>query len=318
MKRFIAFNGDADGLCALQQLRLAEPSEVALITGVKRDIKLLERVKAEAGDEVTALDVSLDSNRAALSELLERGVSVRYFDHHHAGEIPQNRNLKTYIDPAADVCTGILVDRYLQGRFRRWAIVAAFGDNLPAAGSAMGKAAGLDESRLATLEELGVCLNYNAYGDSLADLHFDPTLLAEQMLPYADPLEFARLSPAYASLAGGYAEDMRQARLLSPLRQSDATHIVLLPDEPWARRAIGVLANELLQQLGNKALAILSPNTRGGYTVSVRVPADSKTGADDFCRRFETGGGRKTAAGINLLPKSDADLFCDTFEACFA
>ena len=318
MTRFIAYNGDADGLCALQQLRLAEPGPVTLITGVKRDIKLLDRVKAGNGDEVTVLDISLDSNRAGLMGLLECGARLRYFDHHHAGEIPSSRYLKAYIDPAADVCTSILVDRYLQGRFRRWAVVAAFGDNLPAVGAALGQAAVLDAPRLAVLEELGVCLNYNAYGDSIADLHFDPALLAEQILPYADPLEFAQFSPAYARLSSGYAEDMSKARRLSPLRETAATHVVLLPDEPWARRAIGVLANELIRSLGNKALAILSPNARGGYTVSVRVPAQSKTGADDFCRRFDTGGGRKTAGGINQLPKSDVDSFCTSFDACYA
>ena len=318
MTQFVAYNGDADGLCALQQLRLAEPGPVTLITGVKRDIQLLERVDAGAGDDVTALDISLDSNRVALLRLLDAGATVRYFDHHHAGEIPQLAALKTYIDLAADVCTSILVDRFLQGRFRRWAIVAAFGDNLPAVGESMGRTAGLAAPQLTTLAELGVCLNYNAYGDSIADLHFDPALLAEQILPYADPLDFVRSSPAYARLAQGYAEDMAKARALAPLRQTAATHVVLLPDESWARRAIGVLANELVQSLGNKALAILSPNARGGYTVSVRVPAQGKTGADEFCRRFDTGGGRKTAAGINLLPKSEVDSFCASFEACFA
>ncbi|MDD5175840.1 MAG: acetyltransferase [Sterolibacterium sp.] len=319
MTQFIAFNGDADGLCALQQLRLAEHSNPTLITGVKRDIQLLDRVKAGSGDEVTTLDVSLDSNRAGLLRLLANGASVRYFDHHHAGEIPQDPKLKTYIDPAADVCTSILVDRYLQGKFRYWAIVAAFGDNLSVVGTAMGQAAGLDAGQLTLLGELGVCLNYNAYGDSIADLHFDPALLAEQLLPYVDPLEFARLSPAYAHLASGFAEDMRKARRLPPLRQTPSTLAVLLPDEAWARRAIGVFANELVQSTGgNKALAILSPNALGGYTVSVRVPANRETGADTFCRRFNTGGGRKTAGGINLLPKSDVDTFCDSFEACYA
>lgn len=43
-----AFNGDADGLCALQQLRLAEGADAVLVTGVKRDIHLLKRV-AEVG-----------------------------------------------------------------------------------------------------------------------------------------------------------------------------------------------------------------------------------------------------------------------------
>jgi len=64
------FNGDADGICALTQLRLAQPAESELITGVKRDIKLLDRVQIQAGDQVTALDISLDKNRAGLERIL--------------------------------------------------------------------------------------------------------------------------------------------------------------------------------------------------------------------------------------------------------
>ena len=65
-RQFDVFNGDADGLCALHQWRLAHPAESTLVTGVKRDIALLERVPAQPGDEVSVLDISLDRNRAAL------------------------------------------------------------------------------------------------------------------------------------------------------------------------------------------------------------------------------------------------------------
>ena len=78
MNQYYVFNGDADGLCALHQLRLADPSTAGLITGVKRDIKLLDRVEANAGDRVTVLDISLDSNRKGLMRLLEMGVTVSY------------------------------------------------------------------------------------------------------------------------------------------------------------------------------------------------------------------------------------------------
>ena len=45
MTRYDVFNGDADGLCALHQLRLDRPiADVIRVTGVKRDIQLLERV----------------------------------------------------------------------------------------------------------------------------------------------------------------------------------------------------------------------------------------------------------------------------------
>ena len=41
---FDVFNGDADGIIALTQLRLAEPKDSQLITGIKRDIALLSQV----------------------------------------------------------------------------------------------------------------------------------------------------------------------------------------------------------------------------------------------------------------------------------
>ena len=53
------FNGDADGLCALHQLRLADPADSELVTGPKRDISLLKRVQARAGDRITVLDLTL-------------------------------------------------------------------------------------------------------------------------------------------------------------------------------------------------------------------------------------------------------------------
>lgn len=73
---FDVFNGDADGICALLQLRLAEPRDSILITGVKRDIGLLNRVNAQASDKVTVLDVSLDKNRQSLLDLLNKQVDV--------------------------------------------------------------------------------------------------------------------------------------------------------------------------------------------------------------------------------------------------
>ncbi|MGB0765140.1 MAG: DHH family phosphoesterase, partial [Luminiphilus sp.] len=44
MTHFDVFNGDADGICALLQLRQADARPSQLVTGVKRDISLLERV----------------------------------------------------------------------------------------------------------------------------------------------------------------------------------------------------------------------------------------------------------------------------------
>ncbi len=71
MTRWDVFNGDADGLCAVQQWRLAEPAPDAVpVTGAKRDVVLLARVGAAPGDAVTVFDVSLHANRSALESVL--------------------------------------------------------------------------------------------------------------------------------------------------------------------------------------------------------------------------------------------------------
>ncbi len=316
MTCYYAFNGDADGLCALQQLRLVEAQQATLVTGVKRDIALLRRIQGQAGDAVTVLDVSLHQNREDLLRLLESGVSVRYFDHHHVGVLPRHPLLEAHIDEAADVCTSILVDRHIGGRYRAWAAVAAFGDNLSEPARAMAREAGLSAQTTATLEKLGVCLNYNAYGESIEDLHCHPAELAELMRPFRDPVSFVEQTETYAKLCVGYEEDMAKARGVAS-RCGHEAGIIVLPNEPWARRAIGVLTNELMQSRPNTALAILSPKASGGFTVSVRVPADNPVSAAEFCGGFETGGGRRSAGGINYLAETDLDRFAARFEARF-
>ena len=82
------FNGDADGICALLQLRLAEPRNSQLVTGTAAE--LLDRVDAKADDQVTVLDLSLDKNRVQLKRILDAGADVLYVDHHFAGEIPNS------------------------------------------------------------------------------------------------------------------------------------------------------------------------------------------------------------------------------------
>ena len=73
-----------------------------------------------------------------------------------------------------DVCTSLIVDKHLAGKYRMWAVVAAFGDNLVGAALRAAQPLRLDRTELARLHELGDCLNYNAYGESLDDLHYHP------------------------------------------------------------------------------------------------------------------------------------------------
>lgn len=315
---FDVFNGDADGLCALHQLRLAEPAETELVTGVKRDIALLKRVAAQAGDQVTALDITVEKNVDALRTLLALGVSVRWFDHHNPGELPVHGAFEAHIDTAADVCTSLLVDRYLNGRHRAWAVVAAFGDNLHAAARQAALPLGLAEAGLSALRELGECLNYNGYGDSLADLHFHPADLYRHLHGYADPFAFIAESPEFAVLREGYAADMAQAAAMAPFDARPSGAVYVLPDAAWARRVSGVYANDLATRHPERAHALVTRSPKGHFVVSVRAPLNNKTGADTLCMRFETGGGRKAAAGINVLPESRLDDFVAAFYEVYA
>lgn len=317
MNQYYVFNGDADGICALHQLRLADPTTASLITGVKRDIKLLDRVEASAGDRVRVLDISLDSNRKGLMRLLEAGAIVEYFDHHYAGEIPQHSNLMTYIDLSAEVCTSILVDQYLKGKFRSWAIVAAFGDNLIQKARQLATAAGLADSEAEKLSRLGEYLNYNGYGDNLHDLHFHPAELYGEIKPYFNPFDFMAESTVFTQLAQGFRDDMSRVSLLRPLLDGDRCAAYLLPDAPWARRVSGNFANRLANENPKRAHAVITPNHSGNYTVSVRAALANPQGADVLCLQFDTGGGRKAAAGINQLPIDSLDYFVTSFKQHF-
>lgn len=317
MKYIDVFNGDADGICALHQLRLAQPLNSELVTGVKRDISLLKHVQADEGDQVTVLDISLDKNREDLLRLLESGVNIQYFDHHFSGDIPNSSNLDARINTDANVCSSLLVNEYLENKYLPWAVTAAYGDNLFDAAIDAAKPLHLSEEKLEQLKLLGTCLNYNGYGSSLDDLIFNPEDLYKIVSRYEDPFDFIENEPAYRKLLDAYKNDFKKVEALKPAYSDEHHALFVLPEERWARRVSGVYANDLAQQHFGRAHAMLTEKKEGGYLVSVRAPLNNKTGADELCRQFETGGGRKAAAGINHLPGDQYDDFMSAFRQSF-
>jgi len=318
LAHFDIFNGDADGLCALTQLRNAEPRDAQLITGVKRDINLLQQIDADADSLVTVLDVSLDKNRLGLARALSAGARVFYCDHHFAGDIPSSENLQTLINPAPDVCTSLLINGHLHGAFLAWAVVGTFGDNLKDSARTIAKPLAIAEQQLQLLEKLGIYLNYNGYGSDLDDLHYKPAELYRLISAYADPLDFIEDGNGhFQKLETGYQQDMAAAAALAPEHVDVATAVYMLPNEPWARRVSGVYSNDLANANPDRAHAVLTIKANGGYLVSVRAPLRNKTGADELCMQFPTGGGRKAAAGINDLPADMLSEFVDTFGAFY-
>ena len=115
----------------------------------------------------------------------------------------------------------------------------------------------------------------------------------------------------------GYREDIANATALKAEYESDSHSIVILENEKWARRVGGVYANQLAQENPDRAHAMLTKNSHAGFVVSVRAPLNNKTGADELCRQFDSGGGRKAAAGINHLPDTDYQRFMELFLVSF-
>ena len=320
MADFDVFNGDADGITALLQLRLAAPRAAQLITGIKRDIALLQRVvqqRAAAGDRVAVLDLSLDKNRTALEQLLAVEAEVFYCDHHFAGQLPHSSRLLSLINESPEVCTSLLVNGYLRGRYAPWAVVGAYGDNLHQSATRLAAQIGLSQAEMAALCELGELINYNGYGESLADLHFDPADLYRQMSPFSSPLALLAANPPFiATLRQGRAADSAALVEAKTLLHSDIGIVKQLPNRAWARRISGVWANQLARDNPHHAIALLTER-EGGYLVSVRAPRAQPRGAVELCRQFAGGGGRAAAAGINVLPESEKIQFIEKLSSHF-
>ena len=246
MADYDVFNGDADGILSLVQLRLSEPRpDAKLITGRKRDIDLLKQVEPNAGDRITVLDVSMRNNGDALRASLNAGAQVFYADHHNPGDIPEHDNLTAMIDTSPEMCTAMLIDDHLSGAHRAWAVTAAYGDNFPVL--AKRKAEGLDLP-LERLEQLGILINYNGYGASVDDLHFHPADLYRQLARSKTPMDFlGGNAETFERLDTGYREDMAGAQAGQVI--SDTAHglVVELPNTASSRRVSGVYGHDLAQ-----------------------------------------------------------------------
>lgn len=318
MTYYDVFNGDADGICALQQLRLAEPHQDAiLITGVKRDINLLLRLTTVSSAEITVLDISLAKNKADLCTLLARDNRITYIDHHFADDIPDHPLLQAHIDPAPETCTSLLVDNLLQGRFRPWAICGAFGDNLHQAAHEAAAGCGLTPPEVTLLRELGELLNYNSYGADISDLHFPPDQLCTALRPYDNPLDFIRTSSIMATLRTGYEEDLHAALAVEDISTVPRNRVYHMPNRPWARRTSGVFSNMKARELPSAAHVVMMENSDKTYRISVRAPLNNRKNADVLCREFPTGGGRTAAAGINRLPAEMLEDFLHRFHTIY-
>ena len=277
--RWFAYNGDADGICSMVQWGLVHGIEGKRVTGVKRDIELLDRIDAKNGDEVIVMDISLARNHNRAKKLVSIGASVSWFDHHLAGEkIP---GIEMHIDTSKNVCTALIVNKYLGGD-DSWAKTALYGDGL-------GHVIQEQDSDLAQLGEL---LNYNGYGETLDDLLFHPDELMQLCLESKTPQGFIK-TEAFNMLRDGFTSDIANTESIKMEKG-----IYMLPNEPWARRVVGVFAHRLNSQ--SKGPHVIAIDKGATLQISVR----GEQGIGELCAKFG-GGGRATAGGIDALPKGE-------------
>tara|TARA_Y100001958_G_C21125107_1_gene468064 strand:- start:14 stop:886 length:873 start_codon:yes stop_codon:yes gene_type:complete len=275
--RWYAYNGDADGICSMVQWGLVYGIEGHRVTGVKRDIELLERVNPNPDDQIIVMDISLARNHARAVELSSQGFDITWFDHHLAGEPIDG--ITTNVDTSANVCTARIVEKFL-GVESDWAQVALHGDGLSV------------HSSKPEFKELGELLNYNGYGADLSDLHFHPDDLLLLCLQAKTPQNFMK-TQAFMTLKNGFESDLSNAKNIE-LNNG----YYLLPNEAWARRVVGVMAHRINESGdGPHVIAIDKGET---LQVSIR----GIEGIGELCKMFG-GGGRATAGGIDALPKSE-------------
>lgn len=310
------FNGDADGIFALHQHRLCFPVQrQQLITGVKRDIELLSRIDGKHL-EITVFDISFDTNRSALTRLLEKQNRITWFDHHYSGDIFHHPLLHTTINTSSQCCTSLIVNKELKDRFWSWAVCGAFGDNLHNIAHKLASKMHLSEKETVKLAELGELFNYNAYGACLNDLHFHPAVLYQAVRPFENPFNFIAESEELQNLRLGYKNDLALAEDTAVLQKAGKNRLYFFPDAAWARRISGVFSNMKAWEQKEAAHAIITEKD-GNFRISVRAPITSPSNADTLCKMFPTGGGRAGAAGINSLPKDEISQFCEAFSTTY-
>ncbi|WP_150464666.1 DHH family phosphoesterase [Francisella sp. XLW-1] len=308
------FNGDADGILSLIQLRKALPvasNSHTLITGVKRDISLCKDVSNQDANDavVIVLDISYDKNYQDIERLLHYVSQITYFDHHQADQLISNSRLKAHIDTSADTCTALIVSNSLDKKYHLWAIAAAYGDNLHHIADNEADLLKLNSEQKAQLKELGVLINYNGYGSTIDDLYYHPADLYHELIKYETPFDvIADKHSCFYKLKQGYEDDSKNLDNLD-IEDFNKLKLVKLPNQPWARRVSGTLGNDLANKYRDKAIIIATTKDSGNYLISLRAPKNKPFGAADICSQFATGGGREAAAGVNDLLKGELDIF---------
>lgn len=315
MNYYDLFNGDADGLCSLHQYRLHFPRDTHVISGLKRDVQLLRHVTEHHDSYITVFDVSHKSNIEYIEPTMSRNNKITWFDHHEAGMYSASVFFRMNLDTSPTTCTSLIVDDYIGGTHRAWALVGMYGDNLDSEIDQHNP--GFSKTQLEILKTLGRTLNYNGYGVEESDLTMPPDMVYHDMKQYESPFDYYEQSTSFSIIHDQMLVDQQQLSQSEIVHESNTGKVILLPDSKSSARYSGVYSNQLVNDNPDQAFVVLTTLDQDTYRVSIRAPKTTPYGASKLASQFDTGGGREKAAGINQLNKHQLPDLIEKFEQQF-
>ncbi len=307
-------NCDADGLCSILQWRLHEPKESTILALMDAEASLVGRVHTRPGDEFLMCDIPIEPNRSTLLQLLQAGARVQYFNHYVTDEIPYHPGLRATIDACKQTSTSLTVDRLLGGKFRKWAVVGAYGKRTTYAAESLALEMGIGSDTRARLRELGKLISYNACATHERNACIPPSQLYERLSQYRDPLEFLRSESLASELDAARRDDLAKASALAPFWQDENACVYVLPDTPWAHRVACGLDEELAANNPTRAHAFLCDDGKGGFSAKVRV-ARSEWPREPSSHGPAAGCERPRLWVIDHLPAGELNHFIQAFSA---
>ncbi len=291
------------------------PKDSEVFTGVKRDVKLLRHCTNIENARFTVFDISLLSNRDNVNTILNKGNSIRWFDHHEPGDTDLGDDFEIFVDADPNCCTNILVDKFLEGLYRPWTICGAYGDNLHEQAEKLNPC--FNESSMSQLKEIGETLNYNGYGNKESDLTVHPKDVYLDIKNYESPFQYRDKSDVYYKIHTQMKSDEAELSSSEIMHDTQTGKVILLPDSRASIRYSGIYSNEQTTNNPDKAFAILTLVDGENYRISIRSPKTNPYGASKLALQFPTGGGREKAAGVNELPISELNQFIEKFEEVY-
>jgi len=295
--RYIIPDGDADGLTAAYQL-IKDRGNYEVITAPKRVVDLVNKVseKIASGSEVVILDLSSETNKQGLDNLLAKHVKVEWIDHHEQIADLESKVL-ALINQSPEYNTSTIINEKVNGKYVEWAIIGAFGDNKAKKANELAQKHNISPKYLSQLKEIGKLLNYNGFAVIVS-----PEETLNEMLKHNSPKTFAETA-IFQKIKEQYQKDRAALGGVKPFYTSDKIVIYQLPESDASLAMFGEFANDLQAKDKSKIYFVIAPDEKPSrYVLSIRTSGNPK--ANEIAKLFENGGGRADAAGANISETS--------------